>query len=61
VARVDGTKQDNTEFWLGSLKKRDHLEDLGINGRIITTRVLKEHRRKLWIGVGKMEMNIRFI
>jgi hypothetical protein len=24
-----------TTFWLGNLKGRDHLEDLGIDGRII--------------------------
>jgi hypothetical protein len=22
-------------FWLGNLKERDHLEDLGVDGRII--------------------------
>jgi hypothetical protein len=25
----------HTEFWLGSLKGRDHMEDLGIDLRII--------------------------
>ena len=24
-----------TEFWWGNLHKRDHLEDLGIDGRIL--------------------------
>jgi hypothetical protein len=30
-----------TEFWWGNLRKRDHLEDLGTNGRIILEWIFK--------------------
>jgi hypothetical protein len=28
-------RETHTGFWLGNLKERDHLEDLGANGRDI--------------------------
>jgi hypothetical protein len=28
-------REKRTKFWLGSLKRRDHSEDLGVDGRII--------------------------
>jgi hypothetical protein len=31
-----------TEFWRGDLRDRDHLEDLGIDGRIILKWILKK-------------------
>jgi hypothetical protein len=31
----------STGFWLGSQNKRDHVEDLGLGGRIIIKWVLK--------------------
>jgi hypothetical protein len=30
-----GQKRNDTGFWWGNLKKRDHLQDLGIDGMII--------------------------
>jgi hypothetical protein len=30
-----GIEEVHTGFWWGNLRERDHLEDLGINGRII--------------------------
>ena len=30
-----GTGEVHTLFWLGNLRKRDHVEDLAIDGRII--------------------------
>jgi len=32
---VGGAGEVHTEFWWGGLRKRDHLEGLGIYGRII--------------------------
>jgi len=29
-----------TKYWLENLKRRDHLEDLGVRGRIILERIL---------------------
>jgi hypothetical protein len=42
-----GRREAYTGFWLGNLRERDHLEDSGINGRII----LKWIFRKWDIGV----------
>jgi hypothetical protein len=39
-----------TVFWFESLKGRDHLEDVGIDGRIILQRILGKQGGKLWIG-----------
>jgi hypothetical protein len=30
-----GGGEVHTEFWLGKLRERDHLEDPGLDGRII--------------------------
>jgi hypothetical protein len=35
---VWGTGEVHTEFWWGYLMERDHLESLGIDGRIILKR-----------------------
>jgi hypothetical protein len=32
----------HTEFTMGTLKDRDHLEDLGLDGRIILKHVLEK-------------------
>ena len=32
-------------FWWGNLSERDHLEDLGVDGRIILEWTLKEIKR----------------
>jgi hypothetical protein len=46
-----------TECWLKILKGRNHLEDLGIEGRIVLKliyRNLPEHRDVWWVLVNKM-------
>jgi hypothetical protein len=35
---------------LENLKARDHLEDLGIDGRIILDCILEKYGRKVWNG-----------
>jgi hypothetical protein len=37
-----------TKFKRGYLKERSHLEDLGIDGRIILKWILKKENGKLW-------------
>ena len=40
-----------TGFWWGHLRERDHLEDLGAEGRIILKFVFKECDGEAWIGL----------
>jgi hypothetical protein len=35
----EGKKRNHTGFRLGNLKKRDHLEDQGLNGSIILKQI----------------------
>jgi hypothetical protein len=39
-----------TKFKSGNLKGRDHLEDLGIDGRIILEWILWKWGERVWIG-----------
>jgi hypothetical protein len=36
-----GIGEVHTEFWWGHLRGRDHLEDLGVDGEIILSWILK--------------------
>jgi hypothetical protein len=38
----------HTGFWWGNLKGRNHLENLGVDGRIILKWVLKKWGGKVW-------------
>jgi len=40
----------NTEFWWTNLKKKGHLEDLGIGGRMILKWILHKQDGIAWIG-----------
>jgi hypothetical protein len=42
----------HTEFWWGNLRERDHVEHLGIDGRIILKRILREWNGA-WLGIGR--------
>jgi hypothetical protein len=43
----EGERQMHTKFWMMNLKGRDHLEDLGIDRRIISERSLGKSNGKL--------------
>jgi hypothetical protein len=38
-------------FWRGDLRARDHLGDLGIDGRIIIKLIFKKWDREVWTGL----------
>jgi hypothetical protein len=45
-------------FWWGNLRERDHLEDAGVDGRIILSWVFKKWdvgtwTGSIWLGIGK--------
>jgi hypothetical protein len=44
------TEEKRTKVWLESLKGRDHLEDLGVDRRIILKQILWRQVWRLWIG-----------
>ena len=39
-----------TGFWWGNLRERDHLEDLGKDGRIILRRIFRKWDVGVWAG-----------
>jgi len=39
---VWGRGEVYTGFWWGNLRERDHLEDLGVDGRIILRRIFRK-------------------
>jgi hypothetical protein len=72
MRHVYGTEEVHTEFWWGNPKERDHLEDLGVDGRMILKWILKKYGglvgvnsillvkdRKKWQAVVKAVMNLR--
>jgi hypothetical protein len=51
---VWGKREMHTEFWLVNLKERDHLEELGTDGRIILKCILKKLDWKALTGLIKL-------
>jgi len=45
-----GKMRNYTKFWSGNLKGRDHLEGLGVGGRIILYWILGKYGGKIWTG-----------
>jgi len=48
---VWGREEVHTGFWWGNLKERDHLEDRGVDGRIILRCILKKWDVEAWTGL----------
>jgi len=46
--RETGEVYECTGFWRGDLRKRDHLNDIGIDGRIILKRIFKKWNGGTW-------------
>jgi hypothetical protein len=40
----------HTGFWWGDQRKRDHLEDRGVDGRVILKLIFKEWNGEIWSG-----------
>jgi hypothetical protein len=39
-----------TGFWWGRVKERDHMQDLGIKGKMALTWILRKEDERLWTG-----------
>jgi hypothetical protein len=50
--QVLGRGEVYTGLCWGNLKEIDHLEDLGVDGKIIVKCILKKSNGKSWIGCG---------
>jgi hypothetical protein len=49
--RVWGTGEVHTGFWWGDLRERDHLEDLDVDGRIISKWIFKKWDKEACTGL----------
>ena len=47
---VCGTWEVHTRFWWGNLKERNHMADLGVDGRIILRRIFRKWDGETWLG-----------
>jgi len=51
MQNVWGRGEVYTGFWWGNLKERDHLDNPGINGRIILRWVFRKWKGGAWTGL----------
>ena len=47
---VLGREEVYTGFWWGNLRDRDHLEDIGVDGRIILRWIFRKWDVGVWTG-----------
>jgi hypothetical protein len=45
-----GREEVYTGFWWGNVRERDHLEDSGVDGRMILRRIFRKYDVGLWTG-----------
>ena len=45
-----GRGEVHAGFWWGNMRERDHLEDLGVDGRIILKWIFKKSDDEVWDG-----------
>jgi PAS domain-containing protein len=55
VARM-GRREEWIEFWWGSLNKRDHWGDPGVDGRIILGWIFRKWDVGVWTGLGLLRI-----
>jgi hypothetical protein len=46
----------HTEFLSGKMRRKDHMKDLGINGRITLRFILKKWGGMVWTGLIKVKL-----
>jgi hypothetical protein len=46
-----GTRELHKGFWWGDLMERDHLQDLGVDGSIISNWIFKKWYIEAWSGL----------
>jgi hypothetical protein len=51
MCHVCGTGEVHAGFWWGELRERYHLEDLGVDGRIILKWIFKKWHGEAWSGL----------
>jgi len=50
MLRVWGIGEVHAGFWWGNMRERDHLEDPGVDGRIILRWVFQKWGVRVWTG-----------